>query len=242
MKRSMRVSLVLVGSVSAMAMLSGCEEPAPQIPDNGGTFANMAECVAVYDKETCEAAEKIAKSEHLKNAPKFNTLEACRAEYGDMCDSGNNYGGSGDVFMPLMVGYMLGNAMSTPAPLYYGPGAYRYRDRRDYSAPIYTSGSGYSRSAPIGSGAYYNPKATTSTKASLKSSTAMTPPSSQRGGFGTSFKPTNSFKSTYASSNPQGVTRSTYSSVNSGSSYKSSTSVSQRGGFGSTGRSFGGGS
>jgi uncharacterized protein YgiB involved in biofilm formation len=254
MKRSTRVSLVLLTSVSAAAALSGCE-PAPQTPaDNGGTFANKAECVAVYDEATCEAADKLAQREHLQNAPKFNDRQACIEQFGaDMCRPASMYGGSSDVFMPMMLGYMMGSAMSTPAPLYYGPGSYRERERRGngYQAPIYTSGRGYSRSAPIGT-APYNVRASgsgVSTKGSLKSSTAMTPPSSIRGGFGNSFKPTNTFKSTVDPLSAAG-NRSTISSGSgsrssissgSGSSFKSSPSVSSRGGFGGMGRSFGGG-
>ena len=174
MKRSSQVSLVLVASISATALLSGCDIDDPVVNDPGGTFSSIEECVAVYDQQTCEAAEKLARADHLKNAPKFNTLEACRESYGDMCRLDTNYGGSGNSFMPFMVGYMMGNSLSRPAPLYYGAGAYRYQNNPGYSAPIYTSGSGYSSSKPIGSGIITAPTAST-TKGSLKSSTAMTP-------------------------------------------------------------------
>lgn len=249
MKRSTRVSLVLLASVSAAASLSGCEQ-SPQAPaDNGGTFANKAECVAVYDQATCDAADKLAQQEHLQNAPKFNDRASCIAQFGaDMCQPASNYGGSSNVFMPAMLGYMMGSAMSTPAPLYYGPGSYRERERRGagYNAPIFTSGRGYSRSAPIGAAPYASrssfgtTRPTISTKGSLKSTTAMTPPATARGGFGSSFKPTTSFKSTYTATNPSSFGRSSFSST-SGSSFKSSSSISSRGGFGASGRGFGGG-
>lgn len=244
MKRSTRVSLVLFTSVSAAAALSGCE-PAPQAPaDTGGTFSSKAECVAVYDQATCDAADKLAQKEHLQNAPKFNDRASCIEQFGaDMCRPASNYGGSGDIFMPMMLGYMMGNAMSTPAPLYYGAGSYRERERRGagYQAPIYSSGRGYNSRTPIGS-APYTARASgpgVSTKGSLKATTAMTPPASARGGFGSSFKPTNSFKSSVDPLSAAG-SRSTISG-SSGSSFKSSPSVSSRGGFGASGRSFGGG-
>lgn len=255
MKRSASVSLVLMASVSAMAALSACGE-APTTsatqPDNGGTFANKAECVAVYDQDTCDAADKLARQEHVSNAPKYGTREQCIAEYGpDMCRPASEYGGASNVFVPMMMGYMLGSAMSTPAPLYYGPGSYRERERygSSYSAPIYSSGRGYSRSAPIGKAPYVSSKPSISTKGSLKSSTAMTPPASARGGFGSSFKPSTSFKSSYAAQNPSSFGRSTFSSgssysgssVSSGKAYSGSSSFSSRGGFGGSGRSFGGG-
>jgi uncharacterized protein YgiB involved in biofilm formation len=253
MKRSASVSLVLMASVSAMAALSACgEAPADSKPDNGGTFANKAECVAVYDQETCDAADKLARQEHVQNAPKFNDRASCVAQFGaDMCRPASEYGGASNIFVPAMMGYLLGSAMSTPAPLYYGPGSYRERERRGagYAAPIYSSGRGYSSRAPIGT-APYSSKSSISTKGNLKSSTAMTPPASMRGGFGSSFKPSTSFKSSYAAKNPSSFGRSTFSSgssyssgrsYSSAKSYSGSSSFSSRGGFGGSGRSFGGG-
>jgi uncharacterized protein YgiB involved in biofilm formation len=246
MKRSSRISLVLLSSMSALAV-SGCEAPEPTKPDTGGTFANKAECVAVYDKETCDAAEKIARSEHLKNAPQ-TTREQCIAEYGaDMCRPASEYGGSSNMFMPLMIGYMMGSMNSTPAPLYYGPGSYRERDRRNYQAPIYSSGSGYRNAGAIGKAAYIPRTTVKTSKGSLKSTTSLTPPATQRGVFGSSFKPTTNFKSSYSARNPSSfgsssssyASRSPASSISSGRSY-SSGSVS-RGVFGGSGRSFGGG-
>jgi uncharacterized protein YgiB involved in biofilm formation len=255
MKRSTTVSLVLLASVSAMASLSGCEQSPPAKPDNGGTFANKAECVAVYDQDTCDAADKLARNEHLQNAPKFNDRASCIAQFGaDMCQPAQAYGGSSNQFMPMMMGYMMGSAMSTPAPLYYGAGSYRHRGERNYNAPIFTSGRGFNNRSPIGAAPFASNRGTApafkTTKGSLKSSTAMTPPGSQRGGFGTSFKPTTSFKSTYTASNPTSFGRTTSSSFSSSpssyssrssSSFSSRSSVSSRGGFGGSARGFGGG-
>lgn len=227
MKRSSKISLVLVSSISAVA-LAGCSEQPERPRDTGGTFSNKAECVAVYDAETCDAAEKLALAEHEKNAPR-STRDQCIADYGpDMCRPAND--GSG-MFMPLMVGYMLGNAMSTPAPLYYGPGSYRDRDRGNVS--MYSSSPRYSGS--VGAAPYRNTSYTAprTTQGSLKSSTAMTPPSTQRGGFGSTFKPTTSFKQSYTASNPA-PSRSSYASTSS----TRSSSATSRGGFGSSARGF----
>jgi uncharacterized protein YgiB involved in biofilm formation len=257
MKRSTTVSLVLLASVSAMASLSGCEQSPPAKPDNGGTFANKAECVAVYDQDTCDAADKLARNEHLQNAPKFNDRASCIAQFGaDMCQPASAYGGGSNVFMPAMMGYMMGSAMSTPAPLYYGNRFQREQYGRSHngSAPIFTSGRGFNNRSPIGAAPFASNRGSApafkTTKGSLKSSTAMTPPGSQRGGFGSSFKPTQSFKSTYTASNPTSFGRSTSSSFSSSpssyssrssSSFSSRSSVSSRGGFGGSARGFGGG-
>lgn len=256
MKRSTQVSLVLLASVSAMATLSGCDEAPEQIPDNGGTFTSMAECVAVYDQQTCSQAQALAGKEHVQNAPHFGSQAACAAEYGaDMCRPASAYGGASNVFLPMMMGYMLGSATSTPAPLYYG--SRRDRDRYHYSgggSPVFTSGRGYNRSAPIGAAPYASNRATVkTTKGGLKSSTAISSGTvpTQRGGFGASFKPTNTFKNSYKATNPASFGRAALpatsaraSSITSSRSYastRSSSSISSRGGFGSSSRSYGGG-
>lgn len=238
MKRSSRISLVMLTSISALAV-SGCDDVPQSPPDPGGTFSNQAECVAVYDKDTCEAAEKLALAEHNQNAPK-TTREQCIADYGaDMCQPAP--GGNG-LFMPMMIGYMLGSMNSTPAPLYYGPGSYRERERGG-SVPIYSSGYGYRGSvgsAPYRSAAYSGTRSTT--KGSLNSSTSMTQPAqTQRGGFGTSFRADPKFQNSYRASNPTAFSQSSSSasSRSTGGSFKSSSSSSvSRGGFGSSARGF----
>jgi len=258
MKRSTRVSLVLLASVSAAASLSGCDQTPDTLPDNGGTFTTKAECIAVYDQATCDRADRLAQQEHLQNAPKFNSLDSCAAQYGpDACRPASAYGGSGNMYLPVMTAFMLGSAMSTPAPLYYGPGAYRHRYDNGYSAPLVTSGRGFPNHPVAGSAPYMvnRPGSVISTKGALKSTTALTPPGSTRGGFGTSFKPTKTFTATYAHENPTSFGRSSLSPstgsfaraasagrVSSTSSgFHSSGSVSSRGGFGSMGRGFSGG-
>jgi uncharacterized protein YgiB involved in biofilm formation len=247
MKRSAQITLVLLTSAAA-ASLGGCDaQPAVQ-PDNGGTFTSLAECVAKYDQKTCEAAQKLAQNEHLQNAPHFSRREECIQQYGpDMCQPASAYGGQNNIFVPMMIGYMMGSANSTPAPLYYGPGAYRHYGQSGYSAPIYSSAPSYRSTGPIGSAPIYRPG--TTTKGGLKSTTALTPV--QRGGFGSSFKPTTTFKSSYSAANPDSFGRGAYSkstgamSAKSYSSFKASSyssSSTSRGGFGSSGRSFGGGS
>lgn len=239
MKRSLKVSLVLLGGVAGTAMLSGCE-PRPALPpDNGGTFTSKAECVAVYDQSTCDAAQKLANQQHWQNAPHYSSYEQCVAAYGPQgCASGSTYGGQNNVFVPLMLGYMMGSANSSPAPLYYGPGAYRHRNDTGFSAPIYTSGRGYARNAPIGSAPFSSVR---TTQGSLKSTTALT---STRGGFGNSFKPTTAFKSNYAATNPTSFGRSPATSGRAFSSTgvgRGGSSISARGGFGGSAHGFGGG-
>ena len=247
MKRSSQITLVLLTSAAGLS-LAGCDaQPAVQA-DNGGTFTSLAQCVAQYDQKTCAAAQQLAQQEHLQNAPHFSDLQACREQYGpDMCQPASAYGGQSNIFVPMMIGYMLGSANSQPAPLYYAPYAYRHYGQAGYSAPIYSSSPSYRNTGPIGSAPLYRPSA----RGGLNASTALSS-GTVRGGFGSSFKPTPTFKSTYSAANPDSFGRGGYSkatgamSSKSFSSYTSSrassfSSGTTRGGFGSSGRSFGGG-
>lgn len=240
MKRSSQVSLVLLASAATIT-LAGCEDQPNLPPDNGGTFANKAECVAVYDQRTCDAAERLARAEHAQNAPRFNRREQCVAEYGEeMCQPASAYTGNnndGGIFVPMMIGYMMGSATSSPVPMYYGPGSYRNRNRANYYAPIYASGANYRSSGPIGQAQYTSQQRTT--QGTLRSSTSMTPPGSQRGGFGSSFRPTSQFRTSYQARNPQSFGATSYS--RSTGTVTSRATVSSRGGFGGSARGFSGG-
>jgi uncharacterized protein YgiB involved in biofilm formation len=253
MKRSSQITLVLLTGAAGIS-LAGCDpQQAPPPPDNGGTFTSLAECVAKYDQKTCQAAQQLAQQEHLNNAPHFSSVDACRQQYGpDMCQPASAYGGHDSFFVPMMIGYMMGSAGSQPAPLYYAPYSYRHYGQSGYAAPLYSSAPSYRGAGPIGTAPLYRP----SVRAGLNSSTSLTPAQTVRGGFGSSFKPTPTFKSSYAAHNPDSfgrgaytksggaISASSYSSMKSSFSSSRSSSISSgtsRGGFGSSGRSFGGG-
>ena len=245
MKRSSNISLVLIASLAATTSLSGCGSSHPDLPpDNGGTFANMAECVAKYDQQTCATAQHIAYQEHLQNAPHYYTQADCIMQYGaGMCQPASVYGGAGNIWMPMMMGYMMGSATSRPAPLYYGT-IYQRQHYVGGGAPIFTSGVGFSHSAPIGAAPFVSNRPAISAKAGFQSTTSLTPAASVRGGFGSNFKPAATFTSNYAASNPTAFGKVSVPATSSvGKSFTSNisnTSTSSRGGFGSVSRGFGG--
>lgn len=83
-----------------------------------------------------------AQVEHEKSAPRYSSLAQCEAEFGDgNCGAPGQSGGTvassggsdGGIFMPMMMGYMLGNMMSNNG------GGYR-------SGPVYSDRSGGYRS------------------------------------------------------------------------------------------------
>lgn len=113
MKRSMTVSLVLVGS-AAMG-LPGCKPKAEAYPS--------AEACIAAGRETpdvCRDAFKTAELEHERQAPHFLTRDQCVAAYGpNGCEEHHAEGGGG-FFMPLMLGYMMGRGLAYH-PLYQDP-------------------------------------------------------------------------------------------------------------------------
>jgi uncharacterized protein YgiB involved in biofilm formation len=265
MKRSSKITLVLVASVSAVA-LGGCEpaaQPAPDLEVTSSVYSNVQECtdtkakaatpagqaptaaVIALAKDACVTAETKAKAEFANTAPTYSNRAACEEQYGPAaCAPRSNYSGNSNdnsIFMPLMVGYMLGN-MNNSTPLYYGAGSWRDHDR---DRPIYAGGY---NSRPVG---YQSPKAYQATpsrsaagssfKSDLKTSTSMTPPSSLRGGFGSGgFKaaPGAVHAAVPASSVAARTSSFKASGGYSSGGYKSSSSVSSRGGFGGTSHGF----
>ena len=114
-KRSNRVALAIVGAASFA--LAGCTEE--QV--DATAFPDLASCTAeanrsgAFSTADCQAAFDQTKAVHLETAPRFADKEACEAEYGvGSCGSEAEQmgaGGSGSIFMPLMMGMLLGNLM-----------------------------------------------------------------------------------------------------------------------------------
>lgn len=123
MKRSRTVRLALLGSASALA-LAACDEAKDPLAE-GGFFRDPVECARKLDSASCEKAFAEARSEHLRSAPAFASREACEQAYGaancawqetnvspDQVQEprpGAAPTGGGGWFMPMMMGYMLGN-------------------------------------------------------------------------------------------------------------------------------------
>src|ERR1700759_2223100 len=91
-------ALTLSGGVAA------CDE-AKDTPMN--VYATPAACQASgTDWNTCNTSYQQAAAEHLKTAPRYKTLQECRAQTdGDCTEVSDN--GAAPVFLPLMAGFML---------------------------------------------------------------------------------------------------------------------------------------
>jgi uncharacterized protein YgiB involved in biofilm formation len=113
MKRSMSVSLVLMGS--AVLGLTGCKPKAESYPS-----VEACEAAAKHTDQECRDGFAAAQREHEASARHYQTREECIAAFGiDGCEERHAEGG-GSFFMPLMLGYMLGGGFGYH-PLYQDP-------------------------------------------------------------------------------------------------------------------------
>lgn len=129
MKRSSMVRLVAMSS--AVITLAGCNPTAEQTP----VFSSVEDCVQKggYDPDVCRQQFSAAADAYRSNAPHFNSREACVEKHGaDACQNvQTSEAGGGSFWMPMMTGFMLGQALNggrffgAPQPVYQGAPADR---------------------------------------------------------------------------------------------------------------------
>lgn len=120
MKRSRSLKLALMGATALT--LTACEEPLQDV----AIFEDVNQCENEigFDRDACVANFKKAQEEHVRVAPKYTSAEDCEADFGaaqcEIAPQQTQSGGS--VFMPLMMGYMMGSMLSnnraSAQPLY----------------------------------------------------------------------------------------------------------------------------
>lgn len=131
-----RKAMPMATTLSVSVGLSGCAPPPQQ--EEAGIYRNAEECEQQYPDQTqlCEQVFRSARMDHLVTAPRFDGLAECEADFGvGNCEpapedtlsddtgsapSQSSFGGSW--FMPMMMGYMLGNLVGgrsvRQAPVY----------------------------------------------------------------------------------------------------------------------------
>lgn len=167
MKKSRSIKLVLLGGASLA--LAACGD---EVPPDARFFANVEECAASYSEAQCQDAFKKSETAFAAEAPKFTRKEECEAQFGagncETRETAQAGGGMGSFFMPMMMGYMMGNMLSGGSafnrPVYRGP---------DNSAMMGNQGKFYNVGTFAGAGK----------DASFRASPVT---QTQRGGFGTS--------------------------------------------------------
>lgn len=145
MKRTNKSARQLSLGTIAIAGLAvaGCE-PAAQAPPTPVQFGSVAECISAGNESaTCDASYRQALTQHQAEAPRYDGKEPCEKEWGaGNCDRPSG-GGGGNVFMPLLAGYLVGQAVNGNNRYGGGYGGY-------YGSPIYRQRGGMVQLAPGG--------------------------------------------------------------------------------------------
>lgn len=142
----MRKPFRYVSKISTIALLasgaflvSGCEEAKV----DGAVYENLEQCVAdiSMSKSECEKSFSAAKSQHAIVAPKFSSAKECENEFGPgRCETAPlSTSSGGSIFMPMMMGYMMGSLLGggrygSAQPLYKSrsnPSTFRTADNRN---------------------------------------------------------------------------------------------------------------
>jgi uncharacterized protein YgiB involved in biofilm formation len=129
MLRSRRVSWVSAGGMVALVSVAGCDDKPPPAPP---VFGSVEQCMlAGNPKADCDAAAEKVAADHQASAPRYSDPKSCEAMHGaGNCEPRRSSSGVGDVFMPAMAGFMLGQALSggfgAPQPIYRDPRGYSY--------------------------------------------------------------------------------------------------------------------
>ena len=171
MRSCSSVSVAALMGVSVIA-LSACEEPKV----DAAIFDSLQQCINEPGmlREDCEKKYAEAKSQHAAVAPKYTSARDCQADFGaGQCEEApyrTQSGGS--VFMPLMMGYMMGSMIGGRG---YGSSQPLYRTAKDRK----TYRTADNRKAGTATGRTQVARSATS-RPSFKSSTI------KRGGFGSS--------------------------------------------------------
>lgn len=227
MKRSVAVSLLLVGTAAALV---GCGEPEKQV--DAAAYKDADQCIAAgkFSREDCLSDFTTALEDHKATAPIYASKAECEAEFGaEKCQPNSvqtaasavptttqaSSGGSSG-FSPFMMGYLMGSH-SSRSPVVVQPQAL-YAPR---SASGFTNSQGTVLSKGLGS-----------FKLSTRDSVIAAPARPAAGVVRTYTAP-KSFSSSYSASSSK-------SSSGFYSSSSKSTSVA-RGGFGGRSSGFSGG-
>jgi uncharacterized protein YgiB involved in biofilm formation len=114
MKRSRSVALVILGA--AAFGLAACNEEKTE----ASAFPDKESCLEAvkpggwFTAQDCDRSFAEAQAIHDETAPRYESRELCEAEHGaGACggDAAASSGGGAGIFMPLFMGYMIGQAL-----------------------------------------------------------------------------------------------------------------------------------
>ena len=126
MKQSKRINLRTLGTISAVSLLAlaACKDETT-VADGDFIFESVQECTQAGVRD-CEARWSAALGNHVSSGPRYASDQACRDRGHEACMNVNSGSGS-QVWLPAMVGFLAGKAVSQSRPVYLQ--AYPERDR-----------------------------------------------------------------------------------------------------------------
>jgi len=181
MKRSSRVAIAILGA--AAFTLAGCREEqvdAEAFPDLQ-SCTKAAQSGGMFSVQECDAAFAEAKTLHVEAAPRYDSLTVCEEQHGaGACgpEAATTQGGSGGIFMPLMMGYLIGSMLGGRTGAAASQPLYKTANGQYTNAARSSTFSNNAGAAKLGSSQFVRPPATFG-KPPMSSATAMS-----RGGFG----------------------------------------------------------
>ncbi|MFD2174154.1 DUF1190 domain-containing protein [Rhodobacter lacus] len=181
-KRSATVALFLVGA--AAFTLAGCREEnvdAQAFPDLQSCL-DAAGTGSLFSAEDCRKGFDEAATLNAETAPRYDSLAVCEEQYGKgNCGSEAQAveGGSGSIFMPLLMGFLLGNMLGGARGIGAQP-LHRTADGRFTTPGGGTSYANNTGRGKIGAGAFTKAPTTIGKPPMTRATVA------QRGGFGAS--------------------------------------------------------
>lgn len=184
MKRTNSMKILTIGllTVSAFA-LSACQEDG-----EAQSFKNVEQCIsaskvdgAKFTALDCRDGFTTALAENKLSAPRYDAMQLCEQEHGASACVAEQRSDGSSVFMPIMMGYMMGSWMADN-------GRDRYRHNYVPMYPMksggYSTSTGYYASS-FGNKSYASPSALSAKPAATFKSAPMSKVSiAARGGFG----------------------------------------------------------
>lgn len=192
MKKKIVTSSILAAFVATA--MSGCDSATDNSTIGLGgsdvetfTVKSAEDCKvnSAGTEEQCSTAYKKAEEEHFKSAPKYGSMDECSSSTETKCTQTyiqNPDGSSSSVFMPMMMGMIVGNMINGSS--YRAMPVYNDRDGRSVTSggAYVPKGHGYTGSntfsSPARSGGFVKPNTST-----FKASPSI---SMRSGGFGKS--------------------------------------------------------
>ncbi|WP_283179785.1 DUF1190 domain-containing protein [Gemmobacter sp. 24YEA27] len=182
-KRSRHVALAILGAASfALAACTEDEVDAQAFPDLK-SCKEAASLGGMFSGADCDAAFAEAEVLHVETAPRYDSLQTCEAEHGaGACGNEQQVqsGGSGSIFMPLMMGYLIGNMLGGQRGVAAAQPLYKTADGKFANAAGTSAYSSNSGKAKLPASQFTRPP-TTVGKPPMTKATAQS-----RGGFGAS--------------------------------------------------------